>query len=338
MINETITALIRWFGAGLLVSAMTLAGCAVRPGVMYATPEQGEQSFGSVAELVEQLQGADYIILGERHDNPEHHALQLATLQQLYQRGWLKQIVMEMLTPSQQALADQVVEQRISDLAQLRKRLQWHQGWDWQLYGPIIAWAATNGIPLVAGNLDAGELETAKENPARLGYQLLGEAGIDIHQRQFQRAHCGHITPKREEMMLRVQVARDARMAGSLQEQKGAVLLAGNWHARKDIGVPRYVLANEPEAVILTLGAMERGAVKLSDGQGDPSEQYDIVWFTGAVDRPDYCQKLGSKTADAPKHNPQNLNFCPACWSKLSSPAGQLSCLCHTGGNDNNAA
>ncbi|CAM3463906.1 ChaN family lipoprotein [Parendozoicomonas haliclonae] len=275
----------------MTTAALVLSGCAAKPAVMFATDSQPEHSIGTVSELADQLQKADYVILGERHDNPEHHALQKEVLVELYKRGWLKQVAMEMLVPSQQPGADLAVKDRVSDLTELNTMLSWEKGWDWELYGPIVSWATSNGVPLKSANLDKGELVTARANPARLGNLLLGEEGVKMHKDQFKAAHCGSIPADRAETMLRVQVGRDVRMAASLTEMKGTVLLAGSWHARKDIGVPRYVLANDPDAKILALGFTESTEVEASN-----SQQYDIVWATAGVERPDYCAMFKNGT------------------------------------------
>ena len=247
---------------------------------------------GSVNVLVDELVKSDYIILGERHDNPEHHELQLDILKELHKRGWLKQVSMEMITPSQQPDVDMAIKRKIDDFYGLEQVLQWQKGWDWNLYGPIVSWVVSEGIPLQAANLDDTELESVRTQPNRVGFEQLGPEGLAIHRQQFRDSHCGHVDRPREESMLRVQLARDARMASSmLIRKKGVVLLAGGWHARKDIGVPKFVKGAAPYAKLISLGMVES-----TDRDGESLEsKYDVVWETGEIERPDYCDMFRSR-------------------------------------------
>ncbi|MTI13619.1 ChaN family lipoprotein [Sansalvadorimonas verongulae] len=288
---------------GVLLSAALLslaAGCAhtqlpqskdTMPVYNTATVD-GTAINGSVDALVDELVKSDYIILGERHDNPEHHNLQLEILKELHKRGWLKQVSMEMITPSQQADVDMAIERKIDDFYGLEQVLQWQKGWDWNLYGPIVSWVVSEGIPLQAANLDENELKSVREKPNRVGTELLGPEGLAIHRQQFRDSHCGYVDRPREESMLRVQLSRDARMASSMTaRKKGVVLLAGSWHARKDIGVPRFVKGAAPYAKLTSLGMVER-----TGNEGENLEnKYDIVWMTDGVERPDYCEMFRSR-------------------------------------------
>ncbi len=69
--------------------------------------------------------------------------------------------------------------------------------------------------------------------------------------------------------MAQAQFARDAVMADVLRRhsQRGAVLLAGNGHVRRDLGVPRW-LGAEP-ARVFTLGLVEQGDTQTPPGAFD---------------------------------------------------------------------
>src|SRR5690606_41762028 len=75
-------------------------------------------------QLVRELAGAELILVGERHDNPDHHALQRWLLEVL-QPGSL---LLEMLEPRQQARVDEVrarlaAGERLEDLDRKSTRL-----------------------------------------------------------------------------------------------------------------------------------------------------------------------------------------------------------------------
>ncbi len=59
-------------------------------------------------QLVEQLAAASRVLVGEQHDNPDHHALQLWLLRALAGQRTQGSLLLEMLNPNQQAAVDQV--------------------------------------------------------------------------------------------------------------------------------------------------------------------------------------------------------------------------------------
>ena len=84
-------------------------------------------------QLVAYLAPAPRVLVGEKHDNPDHHALQLWLLRA---GGPSPQgsLLLEMLQPSQQPLIDAVQGQAVMP-EDLPKALAWQDGWDWQWYG-----------------------------------------------------------------------------------------------------------------------------------------------------------------------------------------------------------
>lgn len=60
------------------------------------------------AQLTARLAGYEVVLVGERHDNPDHHALQLWLLRALTQARPQGSLLLEMLEPEQQARVDRV--------------------------------------------------------------------------------------------------------------------------------------------------------------------------------------------------------------------------------------
>ncbi|HAR90981.1 MAG TPA: hypothetical protein DCR45_08405, partial [Gammaproteobacteria bacterium] len=56
-----------------------------------------EQQFISPDNLWPSLISASYLLLGEKHDNPDHHAIQLAVIERLISDGAVSQMTFEML-------------------------------------------------------------------------------------------------------------------------------------------------------------------------------------------------------------------------------------------------
>ncbi|HJW12354.1 MAG TPA: ChaN family lipoprotein, partial [Albitalea sp.] len=82
--------------------------------------------------------------------------------------------------------------------------------------------------------------------------------------------HCGRLPATLLPGMVRAQFARDALMAQTLlrDASRGAVLLAGNGHVRRDIGVPRWFTGVAPQRV-WSVGFLETPDAAASSGLFD---------------------------------------------------------------------
>jgi uncharacterized iron-regulated protein len=91
--------------------------------------------------------------------------------------------------------------------------------------------------------------------------------------------------------MLAIQQQRDRRMAERmLAAPMPSILLAGAWHARKDVGVPLH---------LSDLGAGKAPIVLMLAEQGDvvTAAMADYVWYTPATPKPDYCEQMRQQFA-----------------------------------------
>ena len=236
----------------------------------------------SPEQLVQRLAGTPRVLVGEKHDNPDHHALQLWLLRALQGQRVQGSLLLEMLQPEQQALVDKVQGQPLP--ADLPKALAWQEGWDWQLYGPIVREALQQRVPLLAANLSPGEMRQAYRQPASLtGERSNAPAVKAALLEQVRAGHCGMLPENQLPAMLAVQQQRDRRMAERLlSAPQPALLFAGAYHVRKDLGIPLH---------LADLGASgESKALLLAEvgEQVEPSEA-DYVWYTAAMPEQDYC-------------------------------------------------
>jgi uncharacterized iron-regulated protein len=86
--------------------------------------------------------------------------------------------------------------------------------------------------------------------------------------------------------MLAVQQQRDRRMAQRVMEVEApALLFAGGYHVRKDLGIPLHMA---------DLGSHERPIVLLLAQVGSevPPGSADYVWYTAALPEQDYCAQM----------------------------------------------
>jgi len=239
----------------------------------------------SPEQLVQRLAGAPRVLVGEKHDNPDHHALQLWLLRALQGQRVQGSLLLEMLQPEQQALVDKVQGQPLP--ADLPKALAWQEGWDWQLYGPIVREALQQRVPLLAANLSPGEMRQAYRQPASLtGERSNAPAVKAALLEQVRAGHCGMLPESQLPAMLAVQQQRDRRMAERLlSAPQPALLFAGAYHVRKDLGIPLH---------LADLGASGESEVLLLAEVGEQVEpgEADYVWYTAATPAQDYCAQF----------------------------------------------
>ncbi|MBI3375478.1 MAG: ChaN family lipoprotein [Betaproteobacteria bacterium] len=109
----------------------------------------------SGAEALALASDRDIVLLGEKHDEYDHHAWQLQTLAALYALRPQMVIGFEAFPRRAQAVLDQWVAGELSE-AQFLARSEWDKVWSLssRLYMPLFQFARINRIPMVALNVD----------------------------------------------------------------------------------------------------------------------------------------------------------------------------------------
>ena len=232
---------------------------------------------------------ADIVILGEVHDNPAHHATQAARVAELAPAA----LVFEMLTAGQAA---RVSDDLRPDADRLAEALGWaDSGWpDFAMYHPIFT--AAPDARVYGAAVPRAQARAALEQGivAHFGAEDAARFGLDrplpgdqlTARLAFQQeAHCGAMPEAMLPVMVDLQRLRDAELArvalAALDQTGGPVaVITGNGHARRDWGMPVYLLAARPDVTIFALGQSEAGGIAGS---------FDEVVDAPAVDRPDPC-------------------------------------------------
>ena len=241
------------------------------------------------------LRGSTIALLGEVHDNAEHHRQRTSVLRRAFASGWRPAVVMEQFDIDRQADIDRARIERPRDAAHVIALAGAARGWDWRHYEPVIALALEHDAPLLAGNLPRATAARLVRDmpPAVFGSERARELGLDVapdaawqaaQEQEIDRGHCGALPPTLWPGMARGQFARDAVMAQQLQRHvaRGAVLLAGNGHVRRDLGVPRWLpLALAPSVLAV-------GFVEADDGP-PVAPRFDAVVVTAPAERADPC-------------------------------------------------
>ncbi|CAM3924330.1 ChaN family lipoprotein [Ectopseudomonas alcaliphila] len=243
----------------------------------------------SPEQLLDRLAPAERVLVGEQHDNPDHHALQLWLLRELSRLRPQGSVSMEMLNPDQQNKVDQAqaaarAGQEITDPFDT---LAWQPGWDWSLYGPLVLHQLRQPYPLLAANLDRVDImQIYRQRPTLQGKH---SSASDVQERllaDIRESHCGLLPDSQLPAMLAVQQQRDRRMAETLlSAPQPSLLLAGAFHVRKDLGAPLHLadLGAHTGNVVLILAEV---------GRSVDASMADYVWFTAAQPEQDHCAKL----------------------------------------------
>jgi len=240
-------------------------------------------------ELVERLAVTPRVLVGEQHDNPDHHALQLWLLRELAAQRPQGSLLMEMLNPDQQARVDaaQAATRAGQPPADAFTALAWQANWDWSVYGALVTYALRQPYPLLAANLDRAQImQIYKQRPVLTGAASTTQQVQATLLEDIRESHCGLLPEAQMPAMLAVQQQRDRHMAERLMAAPvPALLLAGAFHVRKDLGVPLH---------LKDLGAGEGNAVLIlaEAGKTVTAESADFVWYTAAQPEEDHCAQL----------------------------------------------
>jgi uncharacterized iron-regulated protein len=271
----------------------------------------------SEAELNTALVSRKFILLGETHDNPDHHRLQMTMLKTLHNAQRRPAIAMEQFDIENQAAIDKALQginttaDTIADAGKLNRK-----GWQWEHYRPIVDWAVSKRLPLRAANLsrvDARRVfsEGVKASPVKFADAFFATTWNDARaaalKQELVAGHCGQLPDAMAPGMANVQRVRDAIMADAMlaYQPSGAVLIAGRGHVRRDRGVPLYlqhvVLAPAPTAVsakeiaVVALMEIETGKIlpeDYIDTIANEAVPFDYVWFTPRAARKDPCEGM----------------------------------------------
>jgi len=277
-------------GAAALLALAALSGCASRPASTPAAP------VSSAA-----LPNPQVLLLGEVHDNPQAMRQRYELLRQRVEAGWRPAIAMEQFDRENQDVLDKAQKGCLDAACVIR--VAGGPGWDWQQYYPLLQLALNYQLPLVAANLSRNDasrvvrdgVQATFDPQSVAAYQLdqaLPAELVRAQQLELQAGHCHMLPDMMIGGMVNAQVARDIWMAKLALEQlqaaapRDVVLIAGNGHVRKDIGVA-YWLARQQPALRLRSEAFLEGE--------EPAGRYDVVHRVPAQPRADQCAQFKSK-------------------------------------------
>lgn len=260
--------------AGLL--ALLLSACA--------SPTLDD---AALARHLDPLLPTQVLLVGEQHDAPTHPQWHRRIVAHLAQRQLLAALVLEMAPAggSTATLTPDATED------QVRQALRWDErAWPWAAYGPAVMAAVRAGRPVFGGNLPTDQMRERMRDAALDA--RLAPAALARQQALIREGHCGLLPEGQIEPMTRIQIARDLRMAQSVEAALAqaapgqvVVLVSGSVHADKQLGVPQH------------LGAGVRSAsLRLqAGGRALEGESFDQALPTPAAPPVDHCAGLAEQ-------------------------------------------
>ncbi len=247
------------------------------------------------ARLFAALAEADVVLIGEIHDNSDHHLLEAELITRFLLAHPEAHVAFEMLDETQA----EALEPPPKDADTLGERVRWQAtGWpSFALYRPVFQ-AVLDG---------SGTLVAAHPSRERVRASMHGVSDAEARElhlfpplssplrealvQEIADSHCGHAPEAMIEPMVRAQSFKDAFMARAMASVGGAALLvAGSGHVREDRGVPLF-LARRGLVDVLSIRL-----VGVDDALLDPhayaEAAYDFVIFTPRTTDESACDRF----------------------------------------------
>lgn len=267
-------------------------------------------------QLIGALGQARAVLLGEKHDNPDHHLLQAELYSALLDGRPAPAAVFEMLDATGQSAVTEASQHPDRRPTRIAEAVQWKtSGWPpFEIYAPVFARVLAAGAPVFAAGLPRAQtMGLARGEPlAAVGVfdaavaerygidQPLPPAQHEEIRALMQAAHCGMLPDAMLDGMVRIQRMRDALLADAVRlgiEQQGrAVVFAGAGHVRRDRAVPALLAQ---VAVPDTFSVLLREVGEQTDPahylDADTAAAYDVVILTAALPPEDHCAELRAR-------------------------------------------
>jgi uncharacterized iron-regulated protein len=250
-----------------------------------------------VDAFVEAAEDQDIVILGEMHDNPEHHANQARIVEALKPEA----LVFEMIPQEREDLVNELRAKGASR-DEIAESLNWDEsGWPpFEHYAPILE--AAPEARIFGGGQPEAEVRRAMVEGAAgpfgpdaaiygLSEPLSGEEQA-ARERQMAEAHCEAVPQEMLAGMVEAQRFRDAGLADAAlwaRTMTGGgqvVVITGNGHADLERGMPKKLRTADPDVTIVSLGQLESAPPE------DAAVPYDHVVVTKPAEREDACESF----------------------------------------------
>ena len=313
---------------GLVQSCATLRRDVMRKdpliGTIIDTRTSSPMDFDT---LIKRITACDVIYLSEKHDNPDHHAMQQRVIKSLIEGGLTPLIGFEFFsmedTPDLLNFIDSGKVSHSKGLTKiiesdLRKKLGWDTQPDemWAYYFSLLTLARDNGLESAGLDLP----ETLKKRITRKGINGItpiekeqvfstpppDQAYKDYMFSIFKEVHCGMQHEQMQAKLYDTWLARNDKMALSItrlkQHHKGPlVIIIGGGHTEYGLGLINRVSAIDPNLSQINFAFREisTAPADLSEyiapldlGGYEKTPPADYLFFTQRVSYEDPCEEF----------------------------------------------
>jgi len=248
----------------------------------------------SFDQLIDQMGSRRLIFIGEVHNNPEHHLIQVQILQALMSRYAPRTVAMEFFNKTQQPVIDQYMDGSTTETVFL-KDVGWDKNWAYayHFYRPLMLMTKEKGLKILAINAPnsivkkvarsgLSSLDPSERNQLASHINLENESHR-TYLRKIYEKHT-HRDLKRFDFFYQAQCVWEDTMAENIakyliKNKEKIVVLAGNGHIINKYGIPNRTLSriNIPMSTILLQ--------PLTGPLNIERKIADYIWLTGDCSR-----------------------------------------------------
>lgn len=210
-----------------------------------------DQKEVTLQQLTAQAMAADLVLVGEVHDNPATHDLQLSVISSLAAKKLPMAIGLEVMEAASQQQLDEWVDGKLSE-EQFRAIFAKNWSYDWRLYRDVFIFARDNKIPVIGLNVPKevvikvsrkGYKSLSDEEKKRFPQGTNGDLDnphTEFLKRSFQGLFNNVANGRVFEFFCEAQTVRNSGMAMNLAQytrknpKTKVVVVAGIWHAVKN--------------------------------------------------------------------------------------------------------
>jgi len=244
-------------------------------------------------QLLDELQVARVVYLGEIHSIPRHHELQSAILEGLARHGVRLVLAMEQFEYFAQPALDRF-NARSTELNQLVVEAEMDKRWRGHTdYHALLLTARTRQIPVLALNARAETIRAiGRQRLAGITAEQRAELPLEIvttdplYERLATRMLGVHMAfdPQKLRPIFEAQVARDETMAARLAEflssasgeGRTAVVICGRGHCEFGLGMPDRMARRMPGVTQRIVLFSESGDLRLSEAERKQAREVEV--------------------------------------------------------------
>ena len=244
----------------------------------------------SFDQLIDQVATRRLIFIGEVHNNPEHHLIQVQILQALMSRYAPRTVAMEFFNKTQQPVLDQYMNGSITETVFL-KDVAWDKNWayPYRFYRPLLLMTKEKGRKILAINAPnnivrkvarsgLSSLDPSERNQLA-GHINLKDESHRTYLRKIYEKHT-HQDLKRFDFFYQAQCVWEDTMAENIakylsKSKETLVVLAGNGHIINKYGIPNRTLSRIKIPMATIVLQPLTGPLNIE------RKMADYIWLTG---------------------------------------------------------